>query len=155
MLSQLLTTQDVVLVRPHVKILAGDYLCYAFLAHDRGISPHCRLCHDLSPHLAAPPEDYEHLLTSCRATTDTRDSRMPGLLNTVAQYCVNNRLLSQTSHPHMTQFLIDCASLNLPTDIPVPYDHPGYSAISRQCSILINAIHRDRTKQLKSLGLLS
>ena len=151
MLSQLLTTQDVALVRPHVKMLAGDYMCYSFLAHDQGTSPHCRLCLAVSPHQAAPAEDYEHLLTRCRATADTRNSRMPGLLNTVAQHCVHNRLLSQASHPHMTQFLIDCTSLNLPTDIRVPHDHHGYSEISRQCSIYINAIHRDRSKQLKLL----
>ena len=65
MLSQLLTTQDVALVRPHVKMLAGDYMCYAFLAHDQGTSPHCRLCLAVSPHQAAPAEDYEHLLTRC------------------------------------------------------------------------------------------
>ena len=154
-ISQLRTTQDVALVRPHIKILAGDYLCYAFLAHDRGISPHCRLCHALAPHLAPPSEDYEHLLTRCRATADTRASRIPGLLNTIAQYSIHNTLLTEASHPKMTQFIIDCTSLNLPTDIRVPHDHPGYAPISKQCSVLINAVHKDRTRQLKSMGLLN
>ena len=34
-LEWVLTTQDVTKVRPHVKMLAGDYLCYANIAHDR------------------------------------------------------------------------------------------------------------------------
>ena len=53
------TTQDVATVRPHVKMLAGDYLCYAFLSHDRGLDLHCRLC---SPPTSHPKqvEDYEH-----------------------------------------------------------------------------------------------
>ena len=42
------TTQDVSTVRPLVKMLAGDYLCFAELSHDRGLDPHCRLCHLLS-----------------------------------------------------------------------------------------------------------
>ena len=36
-LSWVLTTQDVVTVRPHIKMLAGDYLCYDFLSHDREV----------------------------------------------------------------------------------------------------------------------
>ena len=35
-LAWVLTTQDAAIVRPHLKMLAGDYLCYAYLAHDRG-----------------------------------------------------------------------------------------------------------------------
>ena len=33
MLAWVLTTQDVAIVDPHLKMLAGDYLCYAYLAH--------------------------------------------------------------------------------------------------------------------------
>ena len=62
-LAWVLTTQDVVIVRPHIKMLAGDYLCFAFLAHDRGIDPQCRLCHSHS-YQPAPADDLEHLLTS-------------------------------------------------------------------------------------------
>jgi hypothetical protein len=36
-----LTTQDVVKVQPHLKMLAGDYFCYTYLAYDRGTDPHC------------------------------------------------------------------------------------------------------------------
>ena len=120
-LSWVLTTQDVVMVRPHVKMLAGDYLCYSILAHDRGIDPQCRLCQAITSH-PAPAEDMEHLLTRCRATADTREEKMPELLNTVAKFHKQNRLLSTPSHPLLTQFILDCSSLNLPVDTRVPSD---------------------------------
>ena len=153
MLSWILTTQDVMLARPHIKMLAGDLLCYSYLAHDRGIASHCRLCQAMSPY-PAPPEDYEHILTRCRATSDTRCSKLPGLYNTIAQYNDQHRLLTVSSHPVLTQFVIDCASLNLPADTRVPPDHPSYAAVSKQCSIYIYAILKDRTRQLTDMGLL-
>ena len=152
-LSWVLTTQDVELVRPHLKMLAGDYLCYTFLAHDRGLDPHCRLCQALS-HQPAPAEDMEHLLTRCRATADIRNEKLPVLLNTIAKNDSKNRLLSIPSHPLLTQFLIDCSSLNLPVGTRVPPDHHGFADIARQCSLLINGVHRSRTRQLKAMGLL-
>ena len=152
-LAWVLTTQDVVIVRPHIKMLAGDYLCYAFLAHDRGIDPHCRLCHSHS-YQPAPAEDMEHLLTSCRATAETRGSRMPELLNTVSHFYQNHRVLNCPSQALLTQFILDCSSLNLPTDTRVPPEHHGFTDITKQCSMLINNVHRDRTRQLKALGLL-
>ena len=38
------TTQDVTITRPHIRMLAGDYQCYAYLAQNRGLDPHCCLC---------------------------------------------------------------------------------------------------------------
>ena len=40
--------QDVATVCPLIKMLAGDYLCYYHLAHDRGTEPYCPLCKDLT-----------------------------------------------------------------------------------------------------------
>ena len=101
-LSWVLTTHDVVIVRPHIKMLSGDYLCYAHLAHDRGVAPQCRMCQLISHH-PAPAEDMVHLLTRCRATADTRGRIMPDLLNTVAT-CILHSALT---------FLIDIASHNI------------------------------------------
>ena len=148
MLTWVQTTQDVAVVRPHVKMLAGDYLCYAFLAHDRGIDPHCRLCNatpnNVPPLHPAPVEDYEHLLTQCRATADTRADKLAALLNTVAYHCSNNSILNNPSPHLLAQFMLDCTSLNLPTDMRIPPNYPGYMDITRQCSVSINAIHIDR-----------
>ena len=101
----ILTTQDTIIVRPHLKMLAGDYLCYVNLAHDRGIDPHCRLCQALSSH-PAPAEDLVHLLTRCRGTADTRNRVMPNLLNTIAQHFPSNRLLTNPAHIQLHLYLI-------------------------------------------------
>ena len=149
-----MTTQDVVTIRPHIKLLAGDYLCYSQLAHDRGTDPHCRLCQNLAPltdQTQAPAEDTIHLLTQCRATRDARERHLPDLLNTIADHHPNNLLLSNYSHVQLTQFLLDCTSLNLPNDMRIAANHPGFIPTTMHCSKLIFAIHKDRSKQLKSL----
>ena len=147
------TTQDVVKIRPHLKMLAGDYLCYSYIAHDRGTDPYCRMCNSLS-HTPAPAEDMVHMLTRCRATADTRNRILPELLNTVASFYEGNTILSSPSHDLLTQFILDCSSLNLPPTIRVHPEHPSFNKITMQCSSLIYAIHRDRTRQLKAIGFL-
>ena len=100
-------TQDVMIVRPHIKMLSGDYLTYSNLSHDRGVDPCCRLCKQLSDN-PGPVEDLAHLLTSCRGISDTKNSVMPDFLNTVATSYPTNGLLSHVSHLMTTQFLLDC-----------------------------------------------
>ena len=134
-------------------MLSGDYMCYEYLAHDRGVSPHCRMCQQTTNHLA-PTESMEHILTRCRATADTRVRLMPDLFNLVYSVFPNNRLLSSPTHDLLTQFLLDCTSLNLASDIRVPHTHPGHKLIAKQCSTTVYAIHMDRTRQLKELKLL-
>ena len=152
-LSWVLTTQDVMVVRPHIKMLAGDYLCFEFLSHDRGLDPHCRLC-QVSSDYPGLVEDYSHILVGCSATADTRLDKLPTLLNIVLFHNPNNGILDRPSNQFLTQFVLDCSSLNLPSDTRIPQDHPGFTDIVRQCSIMINAIHKDRTRQLKAMGLL-
>ena len=134
-------------------MLSVDYLCFAYLAADRGLDPSCRLCQSY-PHLPAPPEDLEHLLARCKSTMETRHRYLPEALNTVAKYFPTSKILTNTNTDILTQFLLDCSSLNLANDIRIPNNHPNFTEITRQCSIMINGIHKDRTRQLKDLGLL-
>ena len=106
-LAWVMTTQDVEKVRPHVKMLAGDYQCYANLASDQDIEPHCRMCELLSSQ-PSPVEDLEHILTRCRATADTRNRIIPELLNTLAGYYPGNGFLTNITHATLTQFILDC-----------------------------------------------
>ena len=154
-LSWVQTTQDVEIVRPHIKILCGDYVCYDYLCHDRGTDPQCRLCSALSRDNTAPEEDIEHVLTTCQATRETRERRLATLLNTIAYPCRDNSLVLNQSPSLLTQFVLDCSSLNLPPDSRISPDHPAFIDITRQCSYYVHAIHRDRRRQLKTLGLLA
>ena len=151
--SWILTTQDVMVIRPHLRMLAGDYQCYAYQASDRGLDPTCKICQSLGHH-PAPAEDLVHIITRCRATADTRSRYLPELLNTVAKYFPTCNLLCNTTHDILTQFILDCSSLNLAPDTRIPSNHPNFTCITRQCSIMINSIHRHRTKLLKELGIL-
>ena len=85
-LTGILTTHDVERSRVHIKMLAGDYPCYAHIGSDRNKDLHCRLCQLLSPHYAAPEENMVHLLTRCRATRCTRTKLLPDILNTISIY---------------------------------------------------------------------
>ena len=156
-LSWIQTTHDVTIVRPHLRMLAGDYPCYSYLAHDRGVPPHCRLCTTpTSPAPQHPPEEEEmtHILTRCRATRQTRQRLLPDLLNLVASYDPDHGLLSGATHDILTQFILDSTSLNLPADYRVSPRHPLYHHIARQCCHITHAIHKDRTRQLTTLGFL-
>ena len=95
-----------------------------------------------------------HMLTRCRATSDVRERIMPDLLNILADFIPHNRLLISPAHDLLTQFILDCSSLNLPVDIRVPPNHPGFTSITRKCSSINYAIHKERSRQMKAMGLL-
>ena len=156
-LSWVQTTRDVTLIRPHLRMLAGDYPCYSYLAHDRGFPPHCRLCtRQAQPQPQHQPEeeDLTHILTRCRATVETRQRLLPDLLNLVASYDPDHGLLSGPTYNTLTQFILDSTSLNLPANCRISPRHPLYSHIARHCSDITYAIHKDRTRQLKTMGSL-
>ena len=132
------TTQDVDIVRPHIKMLAGDYLSYETLSIDRGVGAHCRLC-QLSYSLPAPAETLEHLLTRCRATSDVRGRILPEILNTLSKYQPNNELLSKPTHSKLTQFILDSSSLNLQANMRLAPNQKGFTDIaSCLCSVTKN-----------------
>lgn len=152
-LSGILTTQEVTRSRVHVKMLAGDYPCFAYLSSDRGQDASCPLCKHVDPHQPAAVEDMVHLLTRCRGTADTRTRLTPVLLNVISKHFPTNSILEQPNHVHLTQLILDPTSLNLPMTIRLAPNHPGLSQVLSACRILCSAIHKDRTKQLKNLGL--
>ena len=123
-LHNIITTQDVKRLRLHLKFLSGDFLTNERLNLDQpNISPACKLCH-------APVESSAHVLVVCRATQEVRSRLMPDLMNTVAQVQPTCELLQfQPSAPILTQFLLDCTSLNLPDSFRVPAHNPDISAI--------------------------
>ena len=153
-LSWVSTTRDTVVIRPHLKMLSGDYLCYENLSHDRGFKANCPMCQAMAPDHPAPDETLQHLLTRCRATAETRNRLIPDLLNVIASYFPYNDLLSYPKHNHLAQFILDCSSLNLPTNVRIDASMPGYKSIAKQCSHTVHAIHKDRIRQMKALGIL-
>ena len=147
-LSGILTPQEVTKSRIHIKMLAGDYPCQAFLYAD---SAACRLCQGHSPTYPAPTEDMVHLLTRCRSTSETRTRVLPDLLNAISQFLPSSAILDSPSHTVLTQFLLDPTSLNLPLSARVSTAHPVLPTILTFCRNICFAIHKDRIRQLRLL----
>ena len=101
-LSNILTTQDVMHSRVHTKMLAGDYPCNKYICRDPQQDPSCQLCLSAFPGKPAQTEDMVHVLTRCRVTADTRARIIPDLLNTLSLHAPSNGLLLQPNHTNLT-----------------------------------------------------
>ena len=123
-LQNILTTQDVKKLRSHIKFLCGDFLTGERLGLDQGANPQCRLC-------SAPVETSEHILVQCRSLHEVRERLLPELLNTVASVHPTSQIILNTTTPYLTQFLLDCTSLNLPNLYRLSRQIPGIHRIFR------------------------
>ena len=150
-LHSLITTQDIKIARPHLKMLAGDYMCYYNLYKDRGSDPQCRLC----PASQLLPETISHILILCRGTYEARSKIWPELLNTVAVFFPDNKILDKSVDPDTaTQFILDCTSLNLPNDLRISNNAPGVKEIFVVARQYCYAIHSERLAKLTSLKIV-
>ena len=102
-LSGILTTQEVLRSRIHIKMLSREYLCYSYLGSDRNQATHCRLCQSAFPCHPAPTMDMTHLQTICLCTADTRTRMIPDLLNVISMYFPTNEILVHPNNTHQTQ----------------------------------------------------
>ena len=127
-LHGILSTQDAKKLRLHLKFLTCDFFCNELLAHSQpAISSACDLCP--SP---APVDSIEHALVSCLAMNEIRSRLYAELVNTIAQVQPNCNILQETpSAPVLTQFILDCTSLNLPQSIRIPAHNPGIVKICK------------------------
>ena len=110
--------------RHHLKCLTCDFLTNERLAMDQpNHSPACNLC-------GAPVDSLEHVLVVCRATCEVRDRLLPELLNIVVNVQPMCAILQSYTLPSiLTQFILDCTSLNLPDKYRIPAHTPGISAV--------------------------
>ena len=150
-LSGLATTQDVLRAVPHIRMLSGDYLCFATLSIERGSDPQCRLC---TPGITghAPAEDITHIVSRCRGTSDPRDRILPDLLNTVMKHNPSNGILHKPNHLTLCQFILDCTSINLKESFRIQahtYNNQEIFSLSRWCFAACSACTR-LLKQLSS-----
>ena len=145
-LHNISNTLDVKKLRVHLKFLTSDFLTNERLSLDRpGVSAACDLCHD-------PTDSIEHILTSCLSTSEVRSRLYPELVNTVAQVQPMSTILHYHPPPHiLTQFILDCTSLNLPDSIRVPSHNPGVSKICKVSRDWCYAINSERSRLIKRL----
>ena len=142
-LRNICTSQDVKKLRIHLKLLTCDFLTNERLNLDQ---PHrsaaCSLC-------LSPVDSSEHILTVCRATKEVCSRLLPQLLNTIARVQPSCALLNcHTEAPILTQFLLDCSSLNLPENFRVPAHNPHITDIFRVARDWTFAVISERKRQL-------
>ena len=160
-LSGILTTRDVERLRPHLKMLAGDYMTYSrvSLNNKYGGDPACRICRYSQPHQPlqhTPPETIEHILTECRGTAEVRERLIPELLNILLTIEPNHTYLTHPPRLHsndfyLAQFLLDCTSFNLPVQIRINHNNPGHLDIFKFSRDFCYAVHNSRMYYLKQL----
>ena len=135
--------------RVHLKFLTGDVLSFEKLSRDRGGDPKCRLC-------MAPYEHTQHILTECRSTAEIRERLYPNLVNLVAVIDPSSGILNQQQTPNriLTQFIIDPASINLPSSYRISYQHPQLQDLYSLSRDWCFAIYSCRARLLKALRIV-
>ena len=146
-LQNILTSQDAKKLRIHLKFLTSDYLTNERLALDRpSLSAACELC-------SSPNDTIEHVMVTCKATAEVRRRLFPELLNTVAQVQPMCNILRYHPPPSiLTQFILDCSSLNLPDSIRIPAHNPGISSIYKISRDWSFGISCERSRLLKAMA---
>ena len=143
-LHHILSTQDAKKLRLHLKFLTCDFYCNELLSLNQpAVSPACDLC-------SSPVDSLEHTLVTCVAMSDIRSRLYAELVNTVLQVQPTCRLLFEPpSPPVLTQFILDCTSLNLPDTVRIPAHNPGISKIYKISRDWCYAIGSERVRRLK------
>ena len=138
-LQYILTTQDSKKLRVHLKLLTCDYIRYDSQA--------CSLCNDSNDDI---PDITEHILVTCQATSSVRQRLFPELMNTVSRVQPTSSILLYNVSPSiLTQFILDCTSINLPDSVRIPMHNPDITDIYRIARDWCFAAHSERVRLLK------
>ena len=136
-ISNVTTTHEVRKMRPHIKILTGNYFTLEQKSIQSGGSPLCLLC-DLSE-----SESIEHLISRCTKISEIRDK----IINSINDICKQSRIdinLNEFTNGELTQFILDASSLNLKKRINIL--HPALPSIFHLSRDLCFAIDKFRRK---------
>ena len=151
------TTRDVEKLRPHLKMLTGDYLTYSRIANDRKVGdPSCRLCRDSCSPTPPATDTIEHIITECRGTVEVRERIFPELLIALALVKPNHIYLTCPPSLHaldmdLAQFILDCTSFNLGDAYRLDINSNNLAALFSVSRDLCYATHNCRMTKLKSL----
>ena len=139
-LTGVTTTHAVRKMRPHIKMLSGNYLTHELKSQQSGGSPFCRLCENESH-----TETLEHLIGKFEGLADIR-SRIIISMNNTCQGAGLNINLNLYSSQQLTQFVLDPSSINLKQRVSI--SHPILPQLFQLSRDFCFAIDRSRTKSL-------
>ena len=108
-ITDLNSTWEVRKARPHMKIIAGNYLTYQVKSEQSGGSATCRICD------SGCPETIEHFITACKSLEPERQRIIPEFhaLCKATKNKVNFEFI-QNDENTLCQFIVDPTSMNLP-----------------------------------------
>ena len=143
-LSNIITTDDVKKLRPHLKFLTGDYLTYERKYQESGQGdPTCRTC-------KLESESISHIISRCEAYNSIRD-RIFLEFSEVCKLTKNsiNFEKMKSDERVLTQFLLDPTSFNLKNRVNI--GDPAVPALFKLSRDFCTAIHSERTRKLQEL----
>ena len=73
------------------------------------------------------------------------------LFNSAAEHFPLNKNLKNPIQTHLSQFILDQSSINLPAKIHISPDHPGFAPVLATGRNYCFTRHKERTRQLKQL----
>ena len=146
------TSHEVKKMRPHIKMLTGNYLTFEIKSQQSGGSPECHLCPSdpddpvSQDQGSIPNESLQHLISQCSKFEDLR-KRIKSSIETV---CNNAKLkieIETFSNNEFTQFILDPSSLNLKKRVNI--SHPALPELFKLSRDYCYAIDRTRTQHIK------
>ena len=143
-LSNIITTQEVKKLRPHLKFLSGDYLTYQtqYERTTKG-SPLCKIC-------GLENETISHIIATCPYYDETRKRILNEILNVskMSKTELNLEMLLKNSES-LTQFILDPTSFNLSSR--VHRNDPVCQTLFKLSRDMCFSIHNARMKKLKEI----
>ena len=143
-LANIITTDEVKKLRPHLKFLTGDYLTYERKYQESGQGdPTCRTCKQES-------ESISHIISQCSAYNSIRD-RIFLEFSEVCKFTKNSINFEnlKSDESVLTQFILDPTSFNLKNRVNI--GDPAVPALFKLSRDLCTAIHAERTRKLREL----
>ena len=132
-LDNVFTSKEVQNMRPHLKLLAGDYLSNEKLARHGGKSPLCDIC-DLHQN-----ESYSHIISRCKALEEPRHI----MLNILTEFCHSKEFYFfdniLQNDEELTQFILDPTSMNLTNR--VNFNDRNLPELMNICRNFCNSLH--------------
>jgi hypothetical protein len=149
-LEDVFSTDDVTKLRIHIKMLCQDYVTHGMLAKqsaDRGVhsvSGHCRAC----PY--GEWDDIRHILTECDATSCARVALFPKIEEILRDVEPGlNWPNLKDDKANLTLFIVDPASMSLPSHYRIPLNHPQLTTLVKNMRELCFRSHKLRSKALR------
>ena len=137
------TTSDVDKMRPHLKLLSGDYLTYQVRSQQSGGSPICRLC-------GLADETSCHIIASCQKLDRKQFLEEYKSLCLLSENNISFDYMVK-SEETLTQFILDPCSFNLKTRIHI--DDPVKSALFKLSRDFCFSLDKQRRQKLNALSL--